>query len=97
MGSPPLFGATHIAPVIAELMARHPRLEIELKVGDREVDLVGDRLDMAVRIRELRDSTLKARRLGEVRAVRFARPPTSRGAGGRSIRTSSRTTTASSA
>jgi DNA-binding transcriptional LysR family regulator len=74
VGGPALFGATHIVPVIAELVARHPGLEIELKVSDREVDLVAERLDMAVRIRELRDSTLKARRLGEVRAVVFGSP-----------------------
>jgi len=59
---------------MAELVARHPRLEIELKVSDREVDLVAERLDIAVRIRELRDSTLKARRLGDLRAVMFGSP-----------------------
>jgi DNA-binding transcriptional LysR family regulator len=60
--------------VIAELVVRHPRLEIELRVSDREVDLLAGRLDMAVRIRELRDSSLKARRLGEVRPVVFGAP-----------------------
>ena len=74
VGGPVLFGAAHIVPVIAELVARHPRLEIELRLSDREVDLLGERLDMAVRVRELRDSTLKARRLGEVRAVVFRAP-----------------------
>ena len=64
VGGPVLFAAAHIVPVIAELVARHPRLEIELKSSDREVDLVAERLDIAVRIREMRDSTLKARRLG---------------------------------
>lgn len=59
---------------MADLVARHPRLEIELKSSDREVDLVAERLDIAVRIREMRSSTLKARRLGEVRAVVFGSP-----------------------
>lgn len=74
VGGPVLFAAAHIVPVIAELVARHPRLEIELKSSDREVDLVAERLDIAVRIREMRSSTLKARRLGEVRAVVFGAP-----------------------
>ncbi len=60
--------------MISELVARHPRLEIELKLSDREVDLLAERLDMAVRIREMRDSTLKARRLGDLRAVVFGSP-----------------------
>ena len=46
----------------------------ELKNSDREVDLVAERLDIAVCIREMRDSTLKAKRLGEVRAVVFGSP-----------------------
>jgi DNA-binding transcriptional LysR family regulator len=74
VGAPALFAAAHIAPVISELVQRHPRIEIELKVSDREVDLVAERLDLAVRIREMRDSTLKAKRLGEVRAVVFGAP-----------------------
>jgi DNA-binding transcriptional LysR family regulator len=74
VGGPALFAATHIVPVICDLVERHPRIEIELKVSDREVDLVAERLDIAVRIRELRDSALKARRLGELRAVVFGAP-----------------------
>jgi DNA-binding transcriptional LysR family regulator len=74
VGAPALFAAAHIVPVISELVQRHPRIEIELKVSDREVDLVAERLDLAVRIREMRDSTLKAKRLGEIRAVVFGAP-----------------------
>jgi DNA-binding transcriptional LysR family regulator len=74
VGAPALFAAAHIVPVISELVQRHLRIEIELKVSDREVDLVAERLDLAVRIREMRDSTLKAKRLGEIRAVVFGAP-----------------------
>lgn len=74
VGGPAMFAAVHIVPVISDLVERHPRLEIELKVSDREVDLVTERLDIAVRIREMRDSTLKARRLGELRTVVFGAP-----------------------
>lgn len=74
VGGPAMFAAAHIVPVICELVARHPKIEIELKVSDREVDLVAERLDIAVRIREMRDSTLKARKLGELRVVAFGAP-----------------------
>ena len=74
VGGPVLFAAAPIVRVIAELVARPPRLEIELKSSDREVDLVAERLDIVVRSREMRSSTLKARRLGEVRAVVFRSP-----------------------
>lgn len=74
VGGPAMFAAAHIVPVICELVERHPKIEIELKVSDREVDLVAERLDIAVRIREMRDSTLKARRLGELRVVAFGAP-----------------------
>jgi DNA-binding transcriptional LysR family regulator len=38
VGAPALFAAAHIVPVISELVQRHPQIEIELKVSDREVD-----------------------------------------------------------
>ena len=74
VGGPVMFAAAHMVPVIADLVARHPRIEIELKVSDQEVDLVAERLDLAVRIREMRDSALKARRLAELRVVVFGAP-----------------------
>ncbi len=74
IGGPVMFAAAHMVPVICDLARRHPGLEMELKTSDREVDLVAERLDLAVRIRHMRDSTLKARRLAELRAVVFASP-----------------------
>ena len=65
LGGPVLFATAHMVPVICDLRQRHPAIEVELKVSDREVDLVAERLDLAVRIRQMRDSTLKARRLWE--------------------------------
>jgi DNA-binding transcriptional LysR family regulator len=74
LGGPVLFATAHMVPVICDLRQRHPAIEVELKVSDREVDLVAERLDLAVRIRQMRDSTLKARRLGELRVVVFGSP-----------------------
>jgi DNA-binding transcriptional LysR family regulator len=74
IAAPVLFGSTYVVPAIAEFIARYPRIEADLKLSDRQVDVVGDGFDLAVRIRELADSSLKARRLGELRVVVYAAP-----------------------
>lgn len=74
LAAPVLFGSTHVVPAIADFMARFPRVETDLNVTDRPVDVVGDGFDLAVRIRELPDSSLKARRLGELRTVVYGAP-----------------------
>jgi len=74
IAAPVLFGSTFVVPAIADFIARYPRIEADLKVSDRPVDVVGDGFDLAVRIRELPDSSLKARRLGELRTVVYGAP-----------------------
>ncbi len=74
IGAPVQFAGAYVAPAVCDFMERHPRVEVELKPSDREVNLVDDDLDVAVRIRHLADSTLKVRRLGELRVVAFGAP-----------------------
>jgi DNA-binding transcriptional LysR family regulator len=74
IGASVLFGPAYLVPVIARFMDRHPQIRIELKLSDRFVDLADETLDMAVRIGHLPDSSLKARRLGELRRVFFGSP-----------------------
>ncbi|MBR1130692.1 LysR family transcriptional regulator [Bradyrhizobium iriomotense] len=74
VAAPVLFGSTHVVPVIAEFMARFPQIEVDVNMSDRPVDVVGDGFDLAVRIRELPDSSLKTRRLGELRTVVYGAP-----------------------
>jgi DNA-binding transcriptional LysR family regulator len=74
IASPVVFGATYLVPAIAEFFARYPQIEADLKLSDRPVDVVGDGFDLAVRIRELPDSSLRARRLGELRTVVYGAP-----------------------
>jgi len=52
-----------IAPVITEFRRRHPKVLIDLRLNDQIVDLVEERIDLAVRIGELPDSSLLSRRL----------------------------------
>lgn len=74
VGAPVLFAPAYVVPVVAEFMKRHPRVEVELVLSDRFADLAGDGIDLAVRIGDLPDSELKARRLGALRRVVFGAP-----------------------
>ena len=60
--------------MLAELAVRHPRLEISTSYSDRLVDLVGEGFDAAVRLGNLADSSLIARRIAPIRAVLVASP-----------------------
>jgi DNA-binding transcriptional LysR family regulator len=68
------FGQTLLAPVIAELAVRHPRLHIYASYTDRFVDLVGEGFDVAVRLGYLPDSSLIARRITVIRGKTVASP-----------------------
>lgn len=57
-------GETVLAPIIAELSTLHPGLEFDLHFSDDFVDLVRTETDIGIRAGKLRDSTLKAKRLG---------------------------------
>jgi DNA-binding transcriptional LysR family regulator len=57
------FGATHFAPVLAQLAARYPELVIQASFSDRLVDLVTEGFDAAIRLGVLDDSNLVARRI----------------------------------
>ena len=69
-----VFGTMHLVPLISTFLQAHPQIEIELDLTDRSVDLVDEGIDIAIRLGELPDSSLKARRLGSVRRVVFASP-----------------------
>lgn len=66
---PLTFGIRHVAPILGELASRYPELEIDAEASDRYVDLIGERFDLAIRIGELKDSSLVARRIAHVRTV----------------------------
>ncbi|MDC0672462.1 LysR family transcriptional regulator [Nannocystis radixulma] len=69
-----LFGRLAVAPVLSDYLARHPGVIAELTLSDRIVNLVEDGIDVAVRISELSDSSLHARRVGATRRVVVAAP-----------------------
>lgn len=74
MSVPVSFGARYVAPLLPEFNRRHPEVKIELGLSDDFLDLISDRWDLAVRIGHLKDSPLKARRLGDCRMHVCAAP-----------------------
>lgn len=68
------FGVLHMGGIIAGFAKRHPRVTFDLDLNDRVIDLVQEGADLALRIGHLRDSSLIARRLFEVRTVVCASP-----------------------
>jgi DNA-binding transcriptional LysR family regulator len=68
------FAPLYIVPTLPGFLQAHPRVEIELDLSDAYVDLIGEGFDLAIRIGELPDSSLKARLLANSRRVVFAAP-----------------------
>jgi DNA-binding transcriptional LysR family regulator len=74
ISAPLTYGPTHIAPIVAEMARRHPRLAIQTCYTDRFVDLAAEGYDCAIRIGYLQDSALVARRVAPLRGKLVASP-----------------------
>lgn len=72
--APIVFGRLHVLPVAADFLKTHPKVDLRLLLSDRSLDLVDQRLDVAVRIGTLPDSQLVASNLGQIRTVVCASP-----------------------
>ena len=67
-------GRIHLVPLITKFLARYPKINVNLQLEDRFVDMVAENLDVSIRIGYLPDSTLIARKLGDLSAVLCASP-----------------------
>jgi DNA-binding transcriptional LysR family regulator len=74
ISGPTTLGIKRLPPILAGFTERHPYIVIEMVLSDRRVDLIADGFDLAVRIGELRDSTMVARRVGTYRFAVCASP-----------------------
>ena len=72
--APVMFGRLYVLPVVTDFLALFPEINVRLLLGDRNVHLVDDQIDMAVRIGTLPDSSLSATRVGSMRTVVCASP-----------------------
>lgn len=72
--APVQFGRRHVAPIVSAFLNQNPEVRVELTLNDRNLDLVEEGLDLAVRIGPLADSSLVARTVGSVRRVAVASP-----------------------
>ncbi|MEW6272775.1 MAG: LysR family transcriptional regulator [Thermodesulfobacteriota bacterium] len=64
VAAPPVLGEELLAGAVASFVLRHPALRVELALEERFVDVVGEGFDLAIRVGELADSSLVARRIG---------------------------------
>jgi DNA-binding transcriptional LysR family regulator len=71
---PASFGHQHIAPLVPRFAQRYPKVELALSLSDRSINLIEEGFDLAVRIAELKDSSLAARKLAPNRRVVCASP-----------------------
>ncbi len=71
---PTAFSRLHIAPYINNFLARYPEIELDVHIGDAFVDIIREGFDLAIRIGELEDSSLVARRIASDTRVVCAAP-----------------------
>jgi DNA-binding transcriptional LysR family regulator len=72
--APIVFGRLHVLPPVNEFLGAYPEIDVRLTLSDRNVHLVDDHIDLAVRIGALADSSLVATRVGALRRVVCASP-----------------------
>ena len=73
--APATLGATHLTPTLSSFLQKYPRVSVQLSLTERVVDIVGEGIDLALRVAgRLQDSMLIARRLCSARTVCCASP-----------------------
>ncbi|QUT04317.1 LysR family transcriptional regulator [Sphingobium phenoxybenzoativorans] len=74
LAAPMTFGLKRVAPIVAEFMAQHPHVTVDLHLSDSHIDIVEMGLDATLRVAAMPDSSLRARRLGDVHMFIVASP-----------------------
>ncbi|MBO6774152.1 MAG: LysR family transcriptional regulator [Marinibacterium sp.] len=68
------FGVNHLSPVLSDFLAEFPDITVNMVLNNRYVELISEGFDMAIRVGELEDSTLRARKLTETTKRMIASP-----------------------
>ena len=74
LDAPITYGRRILMPLLAGLLRQHPALDLDLRLQDIYADVVRDGLDAAIRVGEMRDSTLVARRIDRQDLILVASP-----------------------
>src|SRR6185437_1519010 len=74
IAAPVSFGYLHLASALAAFLVEHPKVEVELELNDRFVDLVGEGYDLGIRSGQLEDSSLVVRPIAPARILLAAAP-----------------------
>lgn len=74
VAAPVDFGARYVAPILSQMSGDYPGLTVDLCLGSGFADLLAEGIDVAIRIGQLADSSLTARRIGVSRRVLVAVP-----------------------
>lgn len=74
LAAPMVFGRLHLLPVVCDFLERYPDIRARLLLSDRNVNLLEDSVDLALRIGALPDSGQNAARLGTIQRVVCASP-----------------------
>lgn len=72
--APTMFGRLHLLPVISRFLASWPEITVRLLLSNRNINLIEEHVDLAIRIGKLPDSSTVAIQLGEMRTVTCAHP-----------------------
>lgn len=72
--APQLFGQTTVLPILLAFLKKAPAVSLDLELTDRAVDMVGERVDIAVRITAEPPPSFVARRVGDIGRVLCAAP-----------------------
>ncbi|HED6241992.1 TPA: LysR family transcriptional regulator [Enterobacter sichuanensis] len=74
MSVPTTYAHYRLPPLLAQYHQRYPRVQVELNITNRNVDLIAERFDLAIRLGQLPDSGLVARKLEEAALLLVASP-----------------------
>ncbi|TFW19958.1 LysR family transcriptional regulator [Massilia arenosa] len=74
VAAPLMFGRRHVTPIVLTFLQRYPEVQVDLRLADRNVDLIEEGIDAAFRIGPLSNTAFVARQLGQVRRVVVASP-----------------------
>lgn len=74
IASNPSFGGSHLLAALQDFMALHPKLHIQLQLSDQKIDLIEQRIDLALRVTNEVENGLVARRLNQHHSLLVASP-----------------------